>query len=103
MTESLRGVYGHDHGLSESPGFNETGLFRLHMNGPDGSCTEREMHFIPLLRILIEMAEFSIEKVPKSGRFNRNSQYTKHAGSCTDTWQAMYISIFCYNLVFVLF
>jgi hypothetical protein len=34
VTESLRGVYGHDHGLSQSPGFNETGLFRLHMSGP---------------------------------------------------------------------
>ena len=26
VTESLRGVYDYDHGLSESPGFNETGL-----------------------------------------------------------------------------
>ena len=62
VTESLRGVYGHDNGLSGSPGFNETGLFRLHMNGPskspfnfgmqsDGSCTEREMHLITLLRM----------------------------------------------------
>jgi hypothetical protein len=33
-TEALRGVYGDDHGLSAAPGFNETALFRLHMNGP---------------------------------------------------------------------
>lgn len=34
-TEALRGVYGgHDYGLSSAPGFNETALFRLHMNGP---------------------------------------------------------------------
>ena len=33
-TESLRGVYGSDHGLSAASGFNETALFRLHMNGP---------------------------------------------------------------------
>jgi hypothetical protein len=33
-TESLRGVYRNDHGLSTAPGFNETALFRLHMNGP---------------------------------------------------------------------
>lgn len=33
-TEVLRGVYGSDHGLSAAPGFNETALFRLHMNGP---------------------------------------------------------------------
>ena len=33
-TEALRGVYGHDHGLSGAPGFNETALFRLYMNGP---------------------------------------------------------------------
>ena len=32
--ESLRGVYGHDQGLSQFAGFNETALFRLHMNGP---------------------------------------------------------------------
>jgi hypothetical protein len=32
-TEALRGVYGHDHGLSTAPGFNETAIFRLHMNG----------------------------------------------------------------------
>lgn len=34
VIEALRGVYGHDHGLAESPGYNETALFRLHMNGP---------------------------------------------------------------------
>jgi hypothetical protein len=33
-TEALRGVYGDDRGLSDAPGFNETALFRLHMNGP---------------------------------------------------------------------
>ena len=33
-TEALRGVFGHDYGLSDAPGFNETALFRLHMNGP---------------------------------------------------------------------
>lgn len=33
-TESLRGVYGSDRGLSNVSGFNETALFRLHMNGP---------------------------------------------------------------------
>eukprot|EP01051_Picozoa_sp_SAG22_P022010 SAG22_NODE_5100_length_1086_cov_1.603850_1_plen_313_part_10 len=33
-TEALRGVYGSDHGLSAASGFNETALFRLHMNGP---------------------------------------------------------------------
>ncbi len=36
-TEALRGIYGDDHGLSDSPGFNETALFRLHMNGPSQS------------------------------------------------------------------
>lgn len=36
-TEALRGVYGSDRGLSDSPGFNETALFRLHMNGPSQS------------------------------------------------------------------
>jgi len=35
VTVALRGVYnGQDHGLSHAPGFNETALFRLHMNGP---------------------------------------------------------------------
>ena len=33
-TEALRGVYGSDDGLSAASGFNETALFRLHMNGP---------------------------------------------------------------------
>eukprot|EP00729_Bicosta_minor_P012448 gene12448-30134_t len=33
-TDALRGVYGNDRGLSSAPGFNETALFRLHMNGP---------------------------------------------------------------------
>jgi hypothetical protein len=33
-TEALRGVYGHDNGLSSAPGFNETALFRLHMSSP---------------------------------------------------------------------
>ena len=33
-TEALRGVFGSDYGLSASLGFNETVLFRLHMNGP---------------------------------------------------------------------
>jgi hypothetical protein len=33
-TEALRTVYGHDNGLSTAPGFNETALFRLYMNGP---------------------------------------------------------------------
>jgi hypothetical protein len=33
-TEALRRVYGSTHGLSAAPGFNETALFRLHMNGP---------------------------------------------------------------------
>lgn len=28
---------GHDHGLSSAPGFNETALFRLYMNGPSQS------------------------------------------------------------------
>jgi hypothetical protein len=36
-TDALRGVYGNDHGLSSTPGFNETALFRLHMNGPSQS------------------------------------------------------------------
>jgi hypothetical protein len=36
-TEALRGVFGHDGGLSSTPGFNETALFRLHMNGPSQS------------------------------------------------------------------
>ena len=36
-TEALRGVYGNDDGLSDSPGFNETALFRLYMNGPSQS------------------------------------------------------------------
>lgn len=34
VTEALRGIYGTDFGLSTSEGFNETALFRLHMNGP---------------------------------------------------------------------
>ena len=35
VTSSLRGVYdGNDYGLSAAPGFNETSLFRLHLNGP---------------------------------------------------------------------
>lgn len=34
VTEALRGSLGHDYGLSEMHGFNQTGLFRLHMNGP---------------------------------------------------------------------
>jgi hypothetical protein len=34
LTSSLRGVYGNDGGLSDVPGFNETALFRIHMNGP---------------------------------------------------------------------
>jgi hypothetical protein len=34
VTESLQGVYGDDYGLAEAPGFNETALFRIYMNGP---------------------------------------------------------------------
>lgn len=34
LTESLVGVLGDDYGLSRMRGYNETGLFRLHMNGP---------------------------------------------------------------------
>ena len=33
-TEALRVIYGSDHGLSTVAGFNETALFRIHMNGP---------------------------------------------------------------------
>ncbi len=34
VIESLISVYGDDRGLSSMPGYNETGLFRLHLNGP---------------------------------------------------------------------
>ncbi len=38
LLASLESALGHDFGLSATPGFSETGLYRLHMEGPGGKA-----------------------------------------------------------------
>ena len=55
-TEALRGVYdGDDHGLSDAPGFNETALFRLHMNGPRYVIT-----YFSLYSVYVQCTSFAL-------------------------------------------